>query len=89
MITRSLIMAGEGEDYENFIKEFNHSLEDFDLKENNQTIRSNSISIVQGTITIKNKRTGKEKTYKAGQFSSWPSDFHNDLKQGFFNADQI
>ncbi len=40
---------------------------------------------ITGQVTIRRKSTGAEKIYAAGHGSSWPAEFEQDLRQGFFN----
>ena len=81
-----LINSSEKEDFENSLKEFGYNSEDFELREDDQTVsHEHTISPVQGKITVRNKKAGKEKTYDAGHLSTWPSEVHTDLENGYFN----
>lgn len=81
-----LVNESEREDFNNSLKTLGYKLEDFELKENDQTIsRGSTIVPISGEVTIKNKKTGKVKNYQAGHMSSWPATFDADLKQGYFN----
>jgi hypothetical protein len=37
-----------------------------------------------GKVAVKNKKTGKEKTYQAGEGNHWVKNFENDLKNHQF-----
>ena len=59
------------------------------MKEARDLPSSGSTYAVTGSVTVKRKITGTEKTYLAGHGSSWPAAFYEDLKQGVFGAQQV
>jgi hypothetical protein len=85
-MTLSILLAGESEleDFQDSCLEYGYKISDFELSTTNTTKETNCIHPVTGTITITHKKSKKQKTYKVGHMSKWPSEFDLDLKNGYF-----
>ncbi len=81
-----LMSYSEHEDYITILKKYQYSKNDFQLNEQDETpYENNSISPITIKITIKNTKTGKEKTYQSGHATKWLSEFEEDIRNNFFN----
>ena len=81
-------MQSEVKDFYASIKQLGFTDTDFELKEARDLPSSGSTYAVTGSVTVKRKITGTEKTYPAGHGSSWSASFYEDLKQRAFGAQQ-
>lgn len=82
----AVLSDDEVEDFYSSIKQLGFKGDDFGLSSTSAPIYGSSLHTVAGTVTVKRKSTGHEKTYTAGHDSSWPALFHDDLAKGFFGA---
>lgn len=81
-----LISDSEFEDYIKILKQYKYSENDFELSEKDETQhKANSIYPLMTKTTIKNKKTGKQKTYLSGHTTNWLFEFEKDIKNNFFN----
>ena len=79
-------MVGDSEkqDFYSSIKQHGFQENDFELTQQREPTSGTGIYAITGTVTIRCKPNEREKTYKAGHGSSWPSQFHDDLASGVF-----
>jgi len=79
-------MVGDSEkqDFYFSIKSHGFQENDFELTQQRDPTSGTGIYAITGMVTIRCKPNGREKTYKAGHGSSWPSQFHDDLACGVF-----
>lgn len=73
----------EAEDFEAELRRHKRSEDEFDIVATPQKPFSQQAGVISpygGTITIKNKRSGAERTYTTGHGSSWVADFSADLE---------
>lgn len=73
-----LIGGDEIEDFESTIKNHGRNREDYELIEKPDPISE----FIVGRVTVKNKKSGATKTYRAGHGSAWVIDFEKDLEAG-------
>ena len=80
------ISDSELQDFESSCKSCNVSPNDFKLEENNVTRSDagNGLFHSYGELKITHKQSKKNKTYKTGDGTKWPSEFDDDLKNRFF-----
>jgi hypothetical protein len=69
--------------------ELNHrrrSLDEFDVSATPHRLddETGEVSAYRGTVTIKLRKTGTERTYETGHASTWVAQFVGDLKAGVF-----
>lgn len=79
-----IICPTEKEDFDNAITSAGYRKEDFDVRESETPMSAGGIEPITGTITVRNKQTGLERSYKAGHGSTWVAEFENDLRTGAF-----
>lgn len=81
-----LISESEFEDYIKILKYYKYSENDFELSEEDETqYKDYSMYPIMTKTTVKNKKTGKQKTYQSGNATKWLSEFEEDIKNNFFN----
>jgi hypothetical protein len=82
------IPKSEAEDFEAELRRHKRSEDEFEIVATPQKPFSQQAGIISpygGAITIKNKKSGAERTYPTGGFgSSWVADFCADLETGVF-----
>lgn len=70
----------EIEDFNKMIKKHGYQKNDFKIEEKNLTdFKKSNPAPILGEVTIYNKKTGKNKTYKSGTGSTWVVEAENDL----------
>lgn len=76
----------EYQDYLEAINRAGYSKDDFEIFEKDMSANvPNTIYPKKGEVTVNNKKTHKQKTYKSDSGTHWVVDFEDDLKQGYFN----
>lgn len=80
-----MVNESEMEDFRNIITDRNIDANDFSIQEKEDPITGTGIQPITGTITIRRKFKGKEKTYKVGHGSTWTAEFSDDLNCGIFD----
>jgi hypothetical protein len=90
-VARAFVMAemdnihpSEAEDFVNEIKRRRRSLDEFEVTATPQQLTGPGISPYRGTITIRNRKSGSERTYATGHGSMWVVEFIRDLEAGVF-----
>jgi hypothetical protein len=85
-MTIANVHESEFEDFEAVLRRHKRSKDEFEIVTTPQKLFSQQTGVVSpygGTITIKNKRSGAERTYPTGGLgSSWVADFSVDLEAG-------
>jgi hypothetical protein len=79
------IHESEAEDFETELRHHKRSEDEFEIVATQQKLFSQQAGVVSpygGTITIKNRKSGAERTYPTGYGSSWVADFSADLRTG-------
>jgi hypothetical protein len=79
-----VIHESEREDYLFSIASLGYSASDFELTEYPDSRSTEGNAFIQGTVEISRKSNNRRETYSAGHGSSWPAEFHDDLRQGKF-----
>lgn len=74
----------EIDDFWAAVKQYGFQEKDFELKQISDPTRGSGLQAVTGSVTVRCKVSGIEKTYAAGHGSSWPAQFHDDLAHGVF-----
>ena len=80
----SVVGASELEDFWGSVKRHKYRDSDFELTEKADETRGTGVQAVTGTVTIRCKSSGVERTYKAGYGSTWPAQVDQDLSRGVF-----
>lgn len=82
---------GEVDDFKNELRRCGRSIDEFDVSATPQSLadQSGGISAYSGTVTVRNRKTGTERTYRTGHASRWLAEFTDDLKVGLLDADKI
>ncbi len=80
-----MVSDSEREDFTQAINRNGLDVDDFELTEQRDPPIGTDVQPITGQVTIRRKSTGAEKIYAAGHGSSWPAEFEQDLRQGFFN----
>ena len=73
-------------DYRNTFEGSGFSPDEFELEQQRLQPMGTLYDPQAGTVTVRRKDTGVEKNYKLGFGNSWPADFANDLRCGFFGG---
>jgi hypothetical protein len=82
-MTIANIHKSEAEDFEAELRRHKRSEDEFEIVATPQMPYSQQAGVISpygGTITIKNKKSGAERTYPTGSGSSWVVDFSADLE---------
>lgn len=79
-----MIDDSERDDFEQAIRTKSFDLDDFELIEKHDPPGREDIHPITGTVTIKRRSSGIERTYQAGYGSTWPAQFSDDLNNGVF-----
>ena len=80
-----LIDETEREDLERAIKDEGYEVSDFSVSEEAKDLPRGKIGLVTGIVKIERISTGIVRTYHGGHGSSWPAEFHRELKGGLFD----
>jgi hypothetical protein len=75
----------EAEDFETELRRHKRSADEFEVLTTPQVPLSQEAGVIspyRGSITIKNKKTGAERTYATGHAANWVADVSADLKSG-------
>lgn len=78
------VLPSEAEDFVNEVKRHRRLLEEFDVTATPQQLTGPGISPYRGTITIRNRKSGAERTYSTGHGSIWVAEFVRDLEAGVY-----
>jgi len=81
------VHESEAEDFEAELRRHKRSKDEFEIVATDQKLFSQQAGVISpfgGTITIKDKKSGAERTYPTGYGSSWVADFCADLETGVF-----
>lgn len=81
-----MVSDDEKEDFLSAIQQRGFKEKDFELTEQRDPSSGPGIYTITGSVTIRCKLSGTEKTYNAGSASSWTAEFHDDLASGFYGA---
>ena len=82
----AIIDASEMDDFKMVLKRYGYEEQDFTLEEVEHPPRSMGVESICGEVAITHEKTGKHKTYNAGDRTAWVYEFENDLKAGVFTA---
>jgi len=84
------LRPSEVDDLKNELSRQQRSLDEFDVSATPQRLddQSGGISADRGTVTIKLRKTGAERTYETGHASTWIAQFASDLGSGIFTVPQ-
>ena len=80
-----IIDQTEMEDFRTALKQQGCHEDEFELSSKQDPMPAGRVSPVTGSVTVKNTKTGREQTYKAGYGTSWVVEFESDLKVGKFS----
>jgi hypothetical protein len=85
-MTISNLRSADVDDLKSELARHHRSLDEFEVSATPQRLDSQSgaISANRGTVTIKLRKTGAERTYETGHASTWIVQFSDDLKAGRF-----
>jgi hypothetical protein len=85
-MTISNLHSSEVDDFKTELKRQHRSLDEFDVSATPQRLddESGAVSATRGTVTIKLRKTGAERTYATGHGSTWVVQFADDLRVGLF-----
>jgi len=72
--------------YRAALQELGYHEEDFDLSERSDPLPCAWIMAISGEAVIKSIKTEVTRCYRAGEGSTWTTEFYNDLKAGVFGA---
>lgn len=80
------LRSSEVDDLKTELQRQHRSLDEFDVSATPQRLDDEfgAISANRGTVTIKLRKTGAERTYGTGHASTWVVQFSNDLQAGAF-----
>jgi len=81
------LRPSEVDDLKSELRRQQRSLDEFDVSATPQRLddQTGQISANRGTVTIKLRKTGVERTYETGHASTWVVQFASDLDAGAFN----
>ena len=79
-----LIEREEIKAYHAVLQEHGYQEEDFDLSERSDPLPCAWIMAMSGEAVIKCTKTGITRYYRAGEGSTWPAEFSDELKNGVF-----
>lgn len=81
------LYPSEVDDFKTELRRQRRSLNEFDVWATPKRLdnESGQISADRGTVTIKLRKTGVERTYETGHASTWVVQFASDLDAGIFN----
>ena len=81
-MTISNLHSSEVDDFKTELKRQHRSLDEFDVSATPQRLdnESGAVSAYRGTVTIKLRKTGAERTYETGHASTWVVQFADDLR---------
>lgn len=88
MTLSDLMLSSQMDDFKNEIKRQHRSLDEFDVSATPLRLdeASGALSAYRGTVTIKLRKTGVERSYETGHASTWVVQFSDDLKGGRFRT---
>jgi len=81
-----IVDASAREDFDSAIERAGLPKDEFEISEKEDPFPAQSIVPITGTVTVRNKRTGVERTYKAGHATAWVVEFEKDLHMGLFTG---
>jgi hypothetical protein len=75
---------GETDDFYSELHRQGRSVHEFGIAATPRRLddQSGAISADRGTVTIRNRKSGAERTYQTGHASTWVVEFSDDLKSG-------
>jgi hypothetical protein len=78
------LMPGETDDFYSELRRHGRSVHEFGISATPRQLddQSGAISADRGTVTIRNRKSGAERTYDTGHASTWVVEFSDDLKSG-------
>ena len=79
-----IISSTEMEDFQTALREERFSRADFKLTTGEERFPEGQLAVPRGTVTITNTKRDRSKTYRAGGGTSWPAEFHLDLRKRVF-----
>lgn len=82
----SVLSEDEAEDFYSSVKDLGFKEKDFELLQTPSPVSGSGIQRIAGTVTVKRKSTGVTRTYQAGNGSTWPASFHDELRAGAYGA---
>jgi hypothetical protein len=75
----------ELDDFKAVLTKYGHSEGDFELSSEEAPLPIGNVSPVTGSVKVKHKMTGIERTYGAGHGTAWVVEFEKDLEAGRFS----
>jgi hypothetical protein len=78
------MIVTETQDFNSAIKRAGYPKDEFEISEKEDPSPVGVVHAITGTVTVRNKRTGVERTYKAGHATAWVAEFEKDLQTGLF-----
>jgi hypothetical protein len=78
------IHRSEVEDFRTELRRHGRSVEEFDVSATPQSLadQSGAIRSIHGEVTIRNRKSGEQRTYDTGHATNWVARFGEDLKAG-------
>jgi hypothetical protein len=78
------LMPGETDDFYSELRRHGRSVHEFGISATPRQLddQSGAISADRGTVTVRNRKSGAERTYETGHASKWVVEFSDDLKGG-------
>jgi len=74
--------GSELEDFWGSVKRHGYRDEDFEITQRPDPTTGAGVQAITGTVTVRCKPSGVERTYKAGYGSTWPAEVDQDLARG-------
>lgn len=74
----------ELEDFWGSVNRHGYRNADFEITQKPNPTSGAGVQAVTGTVTVRCKRSGVERTYRAGYGSTWPAEVDQDLARGVF-----
>jgi hypothetical protein len=71
-------------DFYSIIASNGHTEDEFEIFEKEDPFPRQGIGPITGRVTVRNTKTGVERTYRAGHGTAWIVDFEKDLRSGLF-----
>ncbi len=85
-IASMLISPSENEDFDNALARAGYQKENFEVIPKVNPFPAQGVGPVTGSVTVKNKLNGLERTYEAGHGTAWVVQFEKDLRTGAFGS---
>jgi len=79
-----MVSSSEKEDFNSALKRAGHAPEDFEISQKEDPLPAQGVGPITGKVTVRNRKTGAERTYPAGYGTAWVVDFEGELRAGTF-----